>query len=142
MKHNLQNSNRIELTPLARSKSTRKVVPASSSSVKKSSQHSLNDREAGEIAETSLKLFFGLFVSLVTTISLFRLLPYHLSQVEKLTELRAQVKETEYRVNIKRQQLQKNFDSEKIETLMEEHSSRIKKDRVRVFLEPPNSPTP
>lgn len=108
-------------------------------SVKQKVRHS-SDREAGAIAETSLKLFFGLFVSLIATMSLVRLLPYHFAQSAKLTELRAQVKETEYKVKIKRQQLQKNFDSEQIETLMEEHSPRIGKDRVRVFLQQPNSP--
>ena len=129
-KHSLQNSQSV------RGSSTR-VSTGSQSSRKR--VRSSNSQEAGMIAETSLKLFFGLFVSLVTTISLCKLLPYHFSQSAKLTELRAQVKETESRVNIKRQQLQKNFDSEKMETLMEEHSSRIGKDRVRVFLQQSNS---
>ena len=127
--HSLQKSQRV------RGSSTR--ISTGSRSSRKQKLPSLN-QEAGMIAETSLKLFFGLFVSLVTTISLFKLLPYHFSQSAKLTELRAQVKETEYRVNIKRRQLQENFDSEKMETLMEEHSSRIRKDRVRVFLEQPD----
>ena len=127
-KHSLQKSQRV------RRSSTRISTGGSS----KKQLRSLNPQEAGMIAESSLKLFFGLFVSLLTTISLCKLLPYHFSQSAKLTELRAQVEETEYRVNIKRQQLQKNFDSEKMETLMEEHSSRIGKDRVRVFLEQPD----
>lgn len=130
MKPNLQNSYRVKT-------SSTRISPKSKSSAK--TLHSLNSPEAGAIAETSLKLFFGLFASLVATISLARLLPYHFSQSEKLTELRSQVAETEHRVNIKRQQLQKNFDSEQIETLMEEHSSRIGKNRVRVFLQKPNS---
>lgn len=130
-KHSLQNSQRV------RGSSTR--VSNNSQSSRKRLRSS--DREAGMIAETSLKLFFGLFVSLVTTISLCKLLPYHFSQSAKLTELRAQVEETESRVNIKRQQLQQNFDSEKIETLMEKHSSRIGKDRVRVFLQKSDSST-
>lgn len=128
-KHSLQNSQRVQR------RSTR--VSTNSQSSRKRLRSS--DREAGMIAETSLKLFFGLFVSLVTTISLCKLLPYHFSQSAKLTELRAQVKETESRVNIKRQQLQQNFDSEKMETLMEKHSSRIGKDRVRVFLQQSDS---
>lgn len=115
-----------------------RVSPAPKSSVKQKVRHSFN--HDGAIAETSLKLFFGLFVSLIATMSLVRLLPYHFAQSAKLTELRAQVRETEYKVKIKRQQLQKNFDSEQIETLMEEHSPRIGKDRVRVFLQQPNSP--
>jgi hypothetical protein len=131
MKPNLQNSYRDKT-------SSTRIASKSKSSAK--TLHSLNSPEAGAIAETSLKLFFGLSVSLVATISLVRLLPYHFAQSEKLTELRAQVAETEYRVNIKRQQLQKNFDSEQMETLMEEHSPRIGKDRVRVFLQQPNSP--
>ena len=94
--------------------------------------------ETGRITENSLKLFLSLLVSLVATISLARLVPYHSAQSAKLKELRAQVKETEYRVSHKRKQLQKNFDSWEIERLMEEHSPRVSKNRVRVFLQEQN----
>jgi hypothetical protein len=89
--------------------------------------------ETGMIAETSLKLFFSLLVSIVASISLARLLPYHFAQLNQLRELRAQTQETKHRVQIKRQQLEKNFDSSQINTLMEEHSPRIDQNRIRVF---------
>ena len=119
----LDSSNKASIPHHSKPKKTRKFPPHS--------------HEAGTIAETSLKLGFSLLVTLVATISLARLLPYHFAQSAKLKELRAQVKETEYRVNIKRQQLKKNFDPMQIEALMKEHSPRISKNRVRVFWKKP-----
>lgn len=107
----------------------------------KSSFSHRNSDETGIIAETSLKLFFSLLVSLVATVSLARLLPYHFAQLSQLKELRAQVRETEHRVNIKRQQLEKNFDSSQMNALMEEYSPRISQNRVRVFWQKPTSQT-
>lgn len=101
----------------------------------KKARSSYRSDELGSITETSLKLFLSLLVSSVAIVSLSRLLSYHSAQSEKLREVRAQVKETEYRVGMKSKQLQRNFDSSQIESLMEEHSSRISKDRVRVFLQ-------
>ena len=103
----------------------------------RSSRRKLTETEL--ITETTLKLFLSLLVTLVATISFGKLLPYHFAQSGKLKELRAQVKETEYRVNKKHQQLQKNFDSQQIEALMEEHSPRMTKNRVRVFWQEPTS---
>lgn len=90
--------------------------------------------EAGIMTETALKLFVGLFVSLVASISLVRLIPYHFAQSIKLQELQSQVKETEYRVKSKKRQLMKNFDSQQSENLREEYSSRINKNKIRLFL--------
>lgn len=92
-----------------------------------------NSDETGMIAETSLKLFLSILISLIATVSLAKLLPYHFAQLDRLKELRTQVRETEHRVSIKRQQLEKNFDSSRIQALMEEHSPRISQNRVRVF---------
>jgi hypothetical protein len=97
------------------------------------SHHHSHANETGMIAETSLKLFFSLLISIIATISLARLLPYHFAQLKQLKELRAQVQETKHRVQIKRQQLEKNFDSSQINALMEEHSPRISQNRIRVF---------
>ena len=89
--------------------------------------------EAGIMTETALKLFVGLFISLVASISLVRLIPYHFAQSIKLKELRSQVQETEYRVKSKKLQLMKNFDSQQSENLREKYSSRIDKHKIRLF---------
>jgi len=89
--------------------------------------------EVGILAETSLKLFVGLFISLVASISLVRLIPYHFAQSIKLKELKSQVKETEYRVKSKKIQLMQNFDSQQAENLREQYSSRIDKHKIRLF---------
>lgn len=89
--------------------------------------------EVGIMTETSLKLFVGLFISLVASISLVRLIPYHFAQSLKLKELKSQVKETEYRVKSKKLQLMKNFDSQQAENLREQYSSRIEKHKIRLF---------
>ncbi|VEP15152.1 conserved hypothetical protein [Hyella patelloides LEGE 07179] len=112
---------------------TKKASHLPRSQVRKSRQHFRNYSETEMIAETSFKLFLSLLISLVALISLSRLIPYHFAQSAKLKELRAQVQETEHRVDIKRQELQKNFDSWQIENLMEEQSPRIAKNRIRVF---------
>ena len=89
--------------------------------------------EAGIMTETALKLFVGLFISLVASISLVRLIPYHFAQSIKLKELKSQVKETEYRVKSKKRQLMTNFDSQQAENLREQYSSRIDKQKIRLF---------
>jgi hypothetical protein len=102
-------------------------------STKSRSPHHTHAEETGMIAETSLKLFFSLLVSIIAIVSLARLLPYHFAQLNQLRELRAQVQETKHRVQIKHQQLEKNFDSSQINALMEKHSPRISQNRIRVF---------
>ena len=125
MKSNLKRASKVKVNPNSQQKQTARR--------RKSRSNRRKSPETGLMLETSLKLFFSVLVGLVATISLARLLPYHFAQSGKLKELRAQVAETESRVKAKRQQLHKNFDSQQINALMEEHSSRIDKNRVRVF---------
>lgn len=126
------------MKPNSKQFATKTSSLSNSSNRKLSIQHHSSD-ETGAIAETSLKLFFSLLVSLVATVSLVRLLPYHLAQLNQLKELRAQVRETEHRVEIKRQEIEKNFDSSQINALMEEYSPRISQNRLRVFWQNRNS---
>ena len=92
-------------------------------------------REQGLVAETSLKLFFSLVIGATALVSVIRLVPYHFSQKAKLKEIRSQVEETERRVEILRNQLNRNFDSEQTQILMEEYSPKIAPNRSRVFWE-------
>ncbi len=91
--------------------------------------------EQGLVAEISLKLFFSLVIGATAVVSVMRLVPYHFSQKAKLKEIRSQVKETERRVEILRDQLHRNFDSEQTQMLMEEYSPAIAPNRSRVFWE-------
>ncbi len=91
--------------------------------------------EQGLVAETSLKLFFSLVIGMAAVVSVIKLVPYHFSQKAKLKEIRSQVEETERRVEILREQLNRNFDSEQTQILMEEYSPNIAPNRSRVFWE-------
>ena len=92
-------------------------------------------RREGLVAEISLKLFFSLVIGVGAVVSLFKLVPYHFSQKAKLKEIRSQVAETERRVEILRERLNRNFDSEQTQILMEEYSPNIAPNRSRVFWE-------
>ena len=91
--------------------------------------------QQGLVAEISLKLFFSFVIGAVATVSVIKLIPYHFSQKAKLKEIRSQVEETERRVKILRKELDRNFDSEHTQILMEECSPNIAPDRSRVFWE-------
>lgn len=92
-------------------------------------------RQQELVAETSLKLFFSFVIGVGALVSVIKLVPYHFSQKDKLKEIRSQVEETERRVKILRQQLDRNFDSEQTPMLMEEYSPNIAPNRSRVFWE-------
>ncbi|MEM9276278.1 MAG: hypothetical protein AAGA80_25495 [Cyanobacteria bacterium P01_F01_bin.143] len=91
--------------------------------------------QQGVVAEVSLKLFFSFVIGVVAIGSVIRLVPYHLSQKAKLKEIRSQVEETERRVEILREEMNRNFDSEQTQILMEEYSPNIAPNRSRVFWE-------
>lgn len=91
--------------------------------------------EQGLVAETSLKLFFSFVIGTTAVVSVIKLVPYHFSQKAKLKEIRSQVEETERRVEILREQLNRNFDSEQTHILIEEYSPNIAPNRSRVFWE-------
>ncbi len=90
------------------------------------------------VAETSLKLFFSFVIGTAAIVSVIRLVPYHFSQKAKLKEIRSQVEETERRVEVLREQLNRNFDSEQTPILIEEYSPNIAPNRSRVFWEEEN----
>ena len=89
----------------------------------------------GLVTETSLKLSFSLVIGALAVISVVRLVPYYFLQKAKLKEIRSQVEEKERRVEILRKELNRNFDSEQTQILMEEYSPNIGPNRSRVFWE-------
>lgn len=104
-------------------------------SVRKTRKYPL---QQGLVAEISLKLFFSFVIGAVAVISVMRLVPYHFSQKAKLKEIQSQVEETERRVEILREQMNRNFDSEQTPILMEEYSPNIAPNRSRIFWEEDN----
>ncbi len=87
----------------------------------------------GMTVELSLKLIFSWIVAIASITSLVRLIPYHLSQQAKLKELKIQVAETDARVTKLREQLNRNFDPQQTQSLMEQYGSLISPDRQRIY---------
>jgi hypothetical protein len=87
----------------------------------------------GVTTEISLKLILSWAIALAAIASLFRLLPYHLSQQAKLKELRIQVQETDARVAKLREQLNYNFDPQRTQSLMEQYSSLTSPNQSRIY---------
>lgn len=87
----------------------------------------------GIVAEISLKLILSWIIALGAIASVFRLLPYHLSQQSKLRELQIQVQETNGRVNKLRDELNHNFDSQQTQNLMEQYSSLTAPNQSRIY---------
>ena len=87
----------------------------------------------GVTAEIGLKLILSWAIAIAAIVSLFRLLPYHLSQQAKLEELRTQVQETDARVAKLREQLNHNFDPHRTQSLMEQYSSLNSPNQSRIY---------
>ena len=95
----------------------------------------------GVTAEITFKLILSWVIGFAAIASLFRLLPYHLSQQAKLKELRMQVAETEERVGKLRKQLNHNFDPQNTQSLMEQYSSLTSPNQSRIYWLPEDKET-
>ena len=87
----------------------------------------------GVTAEITLKLILSWAIAISAIASLFRLLPYHLTQQEKLKELKIQVEETDARVTKLREQLNHNFDPQQTQSLMEQYSTLTAPNQSRIY---------
>ncbi len=87
----------------------------------------------GITAEITLKLILSWAIAMGAIASLFKLLPYHLTQQAKLKELRIQVQETDARVNKLKEQLNHNFDPQQTKSLMEQYSSLTSPNQSRIY---------
>jgi hypothetical protein len=87
----------------------------------------------GVTTEIGLKLILSWAIAIAAIASLFRLIPYHLSQQAKLKELRIQVQETDARVTQLRDQLNHNFDPQQTQSLMEQYSSLAAPNQSRIY---------
>ncbi len=116
-----------------------KVSSAKQDKDSKAPRNSLRPRysrniDQGLVTETVLKLFFSLVIGVTGLTSLIKLVPYHNAQQAKLKELRTQVQETQVRVFKLRQELNRNFDPQQTQNLIEEYSSLTVPDRIQVFV--------
>ena len=87
----------------------------------------------GVTTEISLKLLLSWAIAIAAIASLFRLFPYHLTQKAKLKELRIQVSETDARVAKLREELNRNFDPQRTQSLMEQYSSLTSPNQSRIY---------
>jgi cell division protein FtsB len=87
----------------------------------------------GIVVEMSLKLILSWVIAIGAIASVFKLLPYHLSQQSKLKELRFQVEETNARVDKLRDELHHNFDPQQTQNLKEQYSSLTSPNQSRIY---------
>ncbi|MBD2123217.1 hypothetical protein [Trichocoleus sp. FACHB-262] len=86
----------------------------------------------GLVMETTLKLAVNVTLSVAAVSTLMRILPYQLSQQEKLQEIRAEVNVTEGRVNRLRDDFSRHFDPQQTKALMQEQSNRVDPKQLQV----------
>jgi hypothetical protein len=95
-----------------------------------------------QILEASTVLAVNLLLSIAALVSLFHLVPYQFAQVQKLQEMRAEVDRTESRVNRIKTQLTQNLDPKQTSRIVEEQSSLIEAQQMKVIWVKPASNTP
>lgn len=83
--------------------------------------------------EVTIKLILSSFLALGAITALVKLVPYHFSQQAKLQEITNQVEETEKRVAQLRSELNRNFDPQQTQNLMEEYSPRLAPHQTIIF---------
>jgi outer membrane murein-binding lipoprotein Lpp len=84
--------------------------------------------------ETTAKLTANVVLSAVAIAGLVKLLPYQLSQQEKLQEIQTEVQQTETRVNRLRTDFNRYFDPQQATIIMQEQSNRVAPGQRQVIL--------
>lgn len=84
--------------------------------------------------ETTAKLTVNVILSAAAVAGLLKLLPYQLSQQEKLQEVQTEVQQTEARVNRLRTDFNHYFDPQQAKSIMQEESNRVAPGQRRVIL--------
>lgn len=84
--------------------------------------------------QTTAKLAINVLISTVAVSALVKLVPYYLSQQEKLQEIQTQVKLTEGRVNSLRTDFNRYFDPQQAKSIMQEQSNRVDPGQRPVIL--------
>ncbi|TVQ44365.1 MAG: hypothetical protein EA365_10315 [Gloeocapsa sp. DLM2.Bin57] len=84
--------------------------------------------------EVSAKLFVNTILTLITTASLVRLVPYYLSQQAKLQEVKAEIQDTQTRVNQLNQEFSYYFDAQQSQSLIKRYTVKVDPSELRLFL--------
>jgi hypothetical protein len=96
-------------------------------------RHSGNAVRQGTLTEIVVKLTVnGVLLAAAVSTSI-KLLPYYFSQQAKLREINIEVSQTQQRVNLIRENFNRNFAPEQTKIVMQEQSSRIESNEFRVF---------
>lgn len=84
--------------------------------------------------EVMAKLTINVVLSVAAIAALGQLLPYYLSQQAKLGQIQKEVKGTEKRVGLLRDQFGHNFDPQQARSVMQEQSHRVDPTQRQVIL--------
>ena len=84
--------------------------------------------------QTTAKLTINVLLSAVAVSALVKLVPYYLSQQEKLQEIQTEIKLTEERVNSLRTDFNRYFDPQQAKSIMQEQSNRVDPGQRPVIL--------
>lgn len=84
--------------------------------------------------QTTAKLTINVLLSAIAVSALVKLVPYYLSQQEKLQEIQTEIKLTEERVNSLRTGFNRYFDPQQAKSIMQEQSNRVDPGQRPVIL--------
>jgi hypothetical protein len=88
------------------------------------------------VAEITTKLIASGVIAGVAIVGLIRLIPYQLNQQAKFQEVKAEVEETERRVDNLRSSFTRHFDPQQSRNIMQEQSPRLDPNSRRIFWKP------
>ena len=95
-------------------------------------------RNRAVLIELSLQTAVNCALIGVAVTAIANLLPHHLSQQERIAEIRTELEEAEYRVNVLREDFEGNFDAYESPNLMREHSEKVDLHEKRIIWVEPN----
>lgn len=104
-------------------------------------QRQQSRRQKATLIELTLHMSVNCLLFTVAIATIVKLLPYHLTQQEKLADLRVEVEQAEVRVGKLRQDFNKNFDAYNNQRLMQEGTTKVDPNQKRViWVEPESTP--
>ena len=99
----------------------------------KNSKNSRNNDHPWLVAEVTTQLIANGVISVVAIVGLIKLIPYQLNQQAKFQEVKAEVAETERRVDHLRSDFVRHFDPKQTRNIMQEQSPKLDPNARRIF---------
>lgn len=90
-------------------------------------------RQNGVLIELGIQTSVNCLLVGVAIAAIANLLPTHMSQQEQIAEIRTEVAEAEYRVNMLHEDFGENFDAYESQKLIKEHSSKVDTLQKRII---------